>query len=180
MKFWRIFLALAFIFSINSACAQSSMESFCQSNIEVNTQRAQWGFDLRKEMLQKCVDHNLRICSQPYTDLVTRQERLDRAELEQQFEQTRLSAKTRFLLQAAAREKTSAAYMALRGAADTPEAVAQEIYAQCLTQEPRDLQAALQNGTLSSSVVPACSGRADPDYLKRCCTPDCFCDVYCQ
>lgn len=180
MKFWRMFLGLAFIFSINSACAQSSIEAFCQSNIAVNSQRAQWGFDLRVEMLKKCADENLRICSQPYTDLITRQERLDLAELQQQFESTQLSAKTRFLMQAAARQKTSAAYMALRGAADTPEAVAQEIYTQCLTQELRDLDAAIQSGTISQSVGPACPGNADPGYLKRCCTPDCFCDVYCQ
>lgn len=170
------------IFLVLSTCAQAAVdvERFCQSNVSVNIQRAEWGFGLRKKMLLQCENQNLRICSQPYTDLVTAQEQRDMAELQQQFDNTPPSSKTSFLLQAALRQKTSAAYMALRGAADTPEDVAQDIYAQCLTQTMRDLDAAIQNGTATQSFYPACPGGGDPDYQQRCCTPDCYCDVYCQ
>lgn len=162
--------------------ADDSLAAFCQSNVQANTQRASWGFELRQTMLDACVDQDLRICSQPYTNRITEQERRDMADLQDRLTRFPVGEKDRFLLETATMQKTTAAYMALRGAADTPEAVAQEIYNQCLNQESRDLQAAMVNGTAGQTVYPACPGLAgmDVQYLQRCCTPDCNCDVYCQ
>ncbi len=169
-------------FCVGLAHADSSLASFCQSNVSANIQRARWGFELRQTMLEACADQNMRICSRPYTDQITEQERRDMADLQDRLVRFPVGDRERFLLEAATMQKTTAAYMALRGAADSPETVAQEIYDQCLTQEPRDLQAAINNGTAGQTVYPSCPGLSgmDVQYLQRCCTPDCYCDVYCQ
>lgn len=178
----RAVLVIFLVCASATSHAVSSMASFCQSNIQANTERAQWGFDLRQRMLEVCSGQNMRICSQPYTDQVTEQERRDMAELQYRLDQSSYNDEQRFLLQAATMQKSTAAYMALRGAADTPELVAQEIYNQCLTQTPLELQATIKNRTAGQGVYPSCPGLAgmDVQFLERCCTPDCYCDVYCQ
>ena len=178
-----VYLVVAWLaLGVGVVHADGSLESFCQSNVPANMQRARWGFELRQTMLNACQDQNLRICSQPYTDQVTQQERRDMAALQAYFERTPGTEKDRILMQTATMQKSTAAYMALRGAAETPESVAQEIYNQCVTQEPRDLQAAMNNGTAQQGIYPSCPGLSgmDVQYLQRCCTPDCYCDVYCQ
>lgn len=182
MRIARIALGLLSLFLAGAALADSSLQPFCESAIEANTQRARWGLELRQSMLANCEGQNMRICSQPYTDQITQQERRDMATLQNQLAQSPVDDKTRFLMNAAMMQKSTAAYMALRGVSDSPEKVANEIYQQCLAQELMDLQAATSNHTLGQTGYPSCPGFASMDvqYLQRCCTPDCYCDVYCQ
>ncbi len=182
MRIPRIAFVILSLSMAGTVLADASLQPFCESTIEANIQRARWGFELRQSMLAACEGQNMRICSQPYTDQITQQERRDMAALQNQLAQSSVDDTTRFLLNAATLQKSTAAYMALRGVTDTPAKVANEIYQQCLTQEPMDLQAATSNRTLGQTAYPSCPGYSSMDvqYLERCCTPDCYCDVYCQ
>ncbi len=158
------------------------VQAFCQANIEDNTDRAAWGLRLRADMLATCAGQDMRLCSQPYTDQIIARERADQQALQFDLRNQAAAPQTRFLKETAAQQKTSAAYMALRGVADTPEAIANEIYQNCLTQIATDLRAAQQANATGQQVAPLCSSLSDqdPGYIARCCTPDCYCDVYCQ
>lgn len=165
-----------------TANAGVDIERYCQANIPANIERAQWGFDLRAEMLDQCEGQNLRICSQPYQDKITKQERVDSFALKEMLKRLQVSNLKQYLMEKASLQKTTAAYMALRGAGTSAEAVAQLIYSDCLSSMPVELAAIESEGGSTSMVAPACPNYAgsDPTYLKRCCTPDCYCDVYCQ
>ena len=58
------------------------------------------------------------------------------AALQAYFERTPGTDKDRILMQTATMQKSTAAYMALRGAAETPDAVAQETYNQWPHRNP--------------------------------------------
>lgn len=176
-----LYLLILISFSAG-AIAGVDIDSFCKANIDANSQRAQWGLDLRQTMLQNCVDQNLRICSKPYTDSIIRQEQLDEASLSDSFQVRQPSATIRFLMQTATREKTTAAYMALRGVDPTAQQIAEQIYRDCVAQTAQDLAAATSTPTYAPNIAPVCSNYAGSDdlYRQRCCTPDCYCDVYCQ
>lgn len=157
------------------------VQAFCQANIEDNTDRAAWGLRLRADMLATCAGQDMRLCSQPYTDQIIARERADQQALQFDLRNQAAAPQTRFLKETAAQQKTSAAYMALRGVADTPEAIANEIYQNCLTQIATDLR--VEHGDpAAQQSAPLCSNLSDqdPGYIARCCTPDCYCDVYCQ
>ncbi len=165
-----------------SVLAAVDIERYCQSNVDANTQRAQWGLDLRQEMEQACVGQNLRICSHPYRDAIIRQEQVDAETLQETYKNQQLSPTTRYLLDASARQKTTAAYMALRGVDATASQIAQQIYQECVNQLGMDLSAAISGTSYAPSMTPSCGNYAggDDQYRQRCCTPDCYCDVYCQ
>ena len=178
----KIWLCIVLMSCLITAHAAVDIERYCRSAIEANTERAQWGFELRADMLDQCEGRNLRICSQPYQDKITSQERIDSIALKEMLKRQPVSDLKQYLMQKASLQKTTAAYMALRGAASDAEAVAQLIYADCISSMPVDLEAVQSEGGSSSMVTPVCPNYAgaDPLYLRRCCTPDCYCDVYCQ
>ena len=178
----RLLNSLILLLFSTGVLAAVDIERFCQSNVEANTQRAQWGLELRQAMEQACVGQNLRICSHPYRDAIIRQEQADAAALQETYKNQRTSPTTRFLLDTAARQKTTAAYMALRGVDATAPQIAQQIYQECINQLGMDMSAALSGTSYAPSMTPACGNYAggDDQYRQRCCTPDCYCDVYCQ
>lgn len=158
------------------------IQSFCQSTIDANTERAAWGLQLRANMLEACSGQDMRLCSHPYADQIIARERADQQSIQIFSRNRSADPQAKYLLQSAAQQKTSAAYMALRGVAVTPTAIANEIYQNCLTQTPTDLQALQQANASGQEIAPFCSNLSDqdPGYIARCCTPDCYCDVYCQ
>jgi|GEM_PF-4013805 len=178
----RLLNCLILLMFSTGVLAAVDIEGFCQSNVAANTQRAQWGLSLRQEMEQNCAGQNLRICSHPYRDAIIRQEQADEAALQRTYKNQRLSPTTSFLLGTAARQKTTAAYMALRGVDATAEQIAAQIYQECVNQLGMDLSAAVSGTSYAPSIAPVCSNYAgsDDQYRQRCCTPDCYCDVYCQ
>lgn len=178
----RLLNCLLFILISTGAQAAVDIERFCKSNMAANEQRAQWGLDLRQEMTQNCQGQNLRICSHPYRDAIIRQEQADEAALQETYKNQQLSPTTSYLLGAAARQKTTAAYMALRGVDATAPQIAEQIYQECVNQLGMDLSAAVSETSYAPSIAPVCSNYAgsDDQYRQRCCTPDCYCDVYCQ
>ena len=180
MKKWFLFILL--MGSLIQSAYAVDAQRFCQSGVAANTERAAWGLDLRIQMLDSCAGENLRICSESYRNQIIRQEQIDQAALQEQLKQQPVSDLRRYLFQKISMQKTTAAYMALRGVRDTPEAIAQEIYADCVTSLPVDLNAIANQGASMSTATPACSNYSgtDAQYRQRCCTPDCYCDVYCQ
>lgn len=178
----RLLNCLILLLFSTGVLAAVDIEGFCQSNVAANTQRAEWGLGLRQEMEQNCAGQNMRICSHPYRDAIIRQEQVDEAALQQTYKNQQLSPTTSFLLGTAARQKTTAAYMALRGVDATAEQIAAQIYQECVNQLGMDLSAAVSGTSYAPSIAPVCSNYAgsDEQYRQRCCTPDCYCDVYCQ
>lgn len=178
----KIWLCIVLMGCLMKAHGAVDIQRYCQSNVAANTERAAWGFELRAQMLDQCEGQNLRICSKPYQDKITVQERADTFALKEMLKRQPVSNLKQYLMQKASLQKTTAAYMALRGVGNDAEAVAQLIYADCISSMPVDLAAIESEGGSTSMVVPACPNFAgsDPVYLKRCCTPDCYCDVYCQ
>ena len=178
----RLLNCLVLLLISTSVSAAVDIDRFCKSNMDANTQRAQWGLDLRQEMEQNCEGQNHRICSHPYRDAIIRQEQADEATLQETYQNRQLNATTSYLLATAARQKTTAAYMALRGVDATAEKIAQLIYQECVNQLGMDLSAAVSGTSYAPSMAPVCSNYAgsDDQYRQRCCTPDCYCDVYCQ
>lgn len=178
----RLLNCLILLMFSTSVFAAVDVERYCRSNVDANMQRAQWGLSLRQEMEQNCAGQNLRICSHPYRDAIIRQEQADEAALQAAYKNQQLSPVSSYLLDTAARQKTTAAYMALRGVDATAEQIAEKIYQDCVNQLGMDLSAAVSGTSYAPSIAPVCSNYAgaDDQYRQRCCTPDCYCDVYCQ
>ena len=178
----RLLNCLMLLLFSTSVIAAVDVDRACQANVEANTQRAEWGLGLRQQMEQACVGQNLRICSHPYREAIIQQEQADAAALQETYRNQQLSPTTRYLLDTAARQKTTAAYMALRGVDDTASQIAQQIYQECVNQLGMDMSAALSGNSNAPSLTPSCGNYTggDDQYRQRCCSPDCYCDVYCQ
>lgn len=170
------------LFMLSTGARAVDINAFCQDQVSANTRRAAWGLELRSQMLRECSGQNLRICSQPWQDKIVVQEQADLATLKDAIETSSMSTTRQWLSQAATRQLTEAAYMAFRGVATTPSDIANDIAQECQRQELRDLQAELASAAKPVLVYPACviPGGAPPEYVQRCCSPDCDCDVYCQ
>lgn len=162
--------------------AAVDIERYCQSSVAANAERAAWGLELRSQMLQDCEGQNLRICSQPYRDQIIKQERFDQISLKESLKRQPVGDIAQYLLEKANMQKTTAAYMALRGVGGTADEVAQQIYTECVSAMPGDLEAITKEGGSTSLTAPSCPNYAGTDalYRQRCCTPDCYCDIYCQ
>lgn len=75
-------LMLAFGLSAHTAMAHADS---CEDRIKGNTEYAQWGIKLRKEMLQECGSKPSKVCQQKYESLIQQQDKKNSAALNKAF-----------------------------------------------------------------------------------------------
>lgn len=183
MKKFLVLLALALI-SLG-ACAMD-IEGICRMRIEQNTNRAQWGLDMRKDMLAKCKNKNMQSCSQPYLNAIDRQEVKDKETVVESFRITQANPTVKMLLLAQASSDTTAALRGLRGTGGSAKEIAYRMYSECVSNfgaaqaqsaAPRE---SVQENSSSCNTYTIIGKNGQTQYCQKCCygTPNCQVTCY--
>lgn len=167
-------------------------EVFCRASIEENTVRAQWGLDLRSEMLIKCKGKNIAQCSRPYSAAIDKQRLDDQVKLVEFFNRKNPSESDKYYFQGASFQLTSAALRGFRGAGSSAKEIAYKMYTECVEDSYTASSIASSSrrapGAPSGSEPPitsACTNytvmgqNGQTQYCQKCCYGG-NCQVYCN
>jgi len=123
-------LLLLCIFSFD-ANSYIDIEALCRNGVKFNTQRAQWGIDMRMEMLSNCKNKNINICIKPYSENIKTQRVTDDKNLIEYLNSNQVTESMRIILVGSNTWKENAATMGLFSGKNADE-ISIEIYQKCL------------------------------------------------
>lgn len=151
------------------AHADVDTQGFCQNCVQANTERAEWGLNLRQQMLANCKGQDFRVCSDPYKNLLIQREESDNAAREVLFRSGQLTATSRDLLTYSDHQKAQAAWMALRGVRTTAAEITQLLLSQCNQTISAEAAVANQDQYSTDQYTPVCQDPLDDvQYLDSC------------
>lgn len=162
------------------------IEGICRMRIEQNTNRAQWGLDMRKDMLAKCKSKNTQGCSQPYLNAIDKQETKDKETVVESFRITQADPTVKMLLLAQASSDTTAALRGLRGTGASAKEIAYRMYSECVSNfgaaQGRNVSQpdTLQGNSSGCNTYTIIGQNGNTQYCQKCCygTPNCQVTCY--
>jgi len=125
------FIVLSLLFIPNPAFALDQ-ELECRLRVKLNTERAQWGIDMRKEMLKVCKSKNLDACLKPYTDKIEDEKLKDDQVVRAFFEKNDMGQARRILELATNMSASTAALTGLKWDSKSADQIANDLYLKCL------------------------------------------------
>lgn len=163
----RIFgLTLCLLMVAQEVRADFDVQGYCDGCVQANTERAEWGLSLRRQMLATCRDQDMRICSEPYKNLMIQQEVADNSRREELFDRDDLDARSRQLVAYADYQKASAAWLALRGVRRTSSQIVEMLLNNCKQMALSEVEVAGYN---QGQNGPICQDPLDDvQYLDSC------------
>jgi hypothetical protein len=129
----RKFLSFLLFLNLISNAYAYDKEAVCRSRIEFDTKRAQWGLDLRQEMIKVCGNKNLNTCGQKYIQKINEQKLKDDMATREYFNTHTVDEFVRIIMLTDNISMESAALTALKYDGKTANQVANEMYSKCLT-----------------------------------------------
>lgn len=131
LKLIRHAVAALFCISWSIEGLAFDKEAYCRMSMEENKKRAEWGAQLRIEMLSKCTTKNLQQCGQKYVKLIDQQYEKDVAAFIDMFNKQSVSQVDRIYLQGVSVNMKSAALEALKFDKN-PNSIVIDMYSDCL------------------------------------------------
>ena len=123
-------LALSvFSFDANSYI---DIEALCRNGVKFNNQRAQWGIDMRKDMITNCKNKDLNVCVKPYYENIKTQKITDDKNLIDYLNSNQVDESMRIVLVGSNIWKENAAMMGLLSGKKSADEISLEIYQKCL------------------------------------------------
>lgn len=149
--------------------ADFDMQGFCEGCVQANTDRAEWGLSLRREMLATCQDQDMRVCSDPYKNLLIQQELADNQYREKLFARGDVDARSRLLIAYADHQKASASWLALRGVRQTSSQIVEMLLNECRQMIASEVEVAENGDYMQNQAGPICQDPLDDvQYLDSC------------
>ena len=106
------------------------MEASCRGNIRLTTEWAEWGIELRTQLIQTCKKQDTNVCMKKYMDAINVQYQKDLTALLAHFNTATYSQAQRMMMTTHLQFGEVAAGTALKTGKD-PATIANDIYAKC-------------------------------------------------
>jgi len=129
MKYFFIVLLLLFI-SPHAFAFDQELE--CRKMVQFSTERAQWGIDMRKEMLKVCKGKNFDSCLKPYTEKISDQKTADDQLARTYFDSHDVSQASRTMVLTTNMFASTAALTGLKWDSKSADQIANDLYLKCL------------------------------------------------
>lgn len=185
MKKILVLLALTCWASFASAQRQlEEAELFCGERVSYDTKKAQWGLQLRDDMLRQCKGQNLKVCGKPWVDLIDKKEQADIAYILDRTAQqsTRPGVKTEVIL--ATKQHYLAALKALT-TGESAQKISNDLYQMCFSSKTSGGGTAPSQPTAAPAETSACTNysilgqNGNTQYCQKCCWGTNNCNVTC-
>jgi hypothetical protein len=132
MNMKKVIFLILLAFQFGNVMAYDK-EFECRARVDPSRSRAQWGIDMRKQMLQECGNKNLQSCGQKYVQKITAQKAKDDADARRMFNERNLDEFTRIMILTNNVSMETAAYIGLKYDNKTADQIADEMYSKCLS-----------------------------------------------
>lgn len=183
----RVLVLLALTCFASFAFAQRQLEEaelFCGERVSGDTQKAQWGLQLRDDMLRQCKGKNLKVCSKPWVDLIDKKKQGEIAYIIDRTSQqnTRPGVRTEVIL--ATKQHYLAALEAL-ATGESPQKISNDLYQMCFSSKTSSGGTAANQHPPASAATSACTNysilgqNGNTQYCQNCCWGPNNCNVTC-
>lgn len=124
-------IVLTFLILICNVSYAFDKEAICRLRIKSNTERAEWGIQLRNEMLKKC-KVNIDVCAKPFLKQISDRDEKDNLKAIESFDRNNFSQTERVLTLAWIISDNTAALIGFKYDGKNANQVALENYSYCL------------------------------------------------